>query len=293
MMWPGMWSWTTFLCYSFLYIAVLCLWIPYKIRIPLWLIAFIIACIFGLVSNQIELFAIFPIITIAYALYHIEKKFVHPAGRLIAGIIVVFVAYSLGAHAIPYFHNLKILSNVYISKEGIPFTLYLNFDKTIVGLFILGLTQRLLANKDEWVAMFKQIIPKIVMFIIILIFLALVADEVHFDPKLPECLPIWLITNLFFVCVAEESFFRGFLQKNLAGLFSGFVRGDLLAVIIASLFFGFAHYTGGIAYSIWGTIAGIGYGWIYQKTNQIEASIVAHFSLNVIHFMFFTYPAIA
>ncbi|WP_373665542.1 type II CAAX prenyl endopeptidase Rce1 family protein [Sporomusa silvacetica] len=49
----------------------------------------------------------------------------------------------------------------------------------------------------------------------------------------------------------------------------------------------------GISYSIWGTVAGLGYGWIYQHTNQIESSILAHFSLNLIHFLLFTYPAIA
>ncbi|WP_378956470.1 CPBP family intramembrane glutamic endopeptidase [Pelosinus sp. sgz500959] len=293
MIWSEMLAWVTVLCYSFLYIAVLFLWIPYKKRIPVWSIAFIIACFFALMSNQIESYAVFTIIIIGYALHYREKKYAHPAGRMIAGIIVLFWAYGLGAHVIPYFHNLKVLSNVYISQDGTPFTLYLNFDKTIVGLFILGLTQRLLSNKEEWIAMFKQTIPKTVLFIFILVFLALIAGEVHFDPKLPECLPIWLITNLLFVCVAEEGFFRGFIQKNLAELFRNFAWGNLIALIIASLLFGFAHYAGGIAYSIWGTIAGLGYGWIYQKTNRIESSILAHFSLNIVHFLLFTYPAIA
>lgn len=293
MIWPEMLSSATILCYSFLYISVLLLWVPYKIKIPVWSMAFAIACIFGLVSKQIDVYAVLVIITIVYALYYTEKKFAHPVGRVIAGIVVLCVAYGLGAHAIPYFHNLKVLSNVYISNDGIPFTLYLNFDKTIVGLFILGLTQRLLANKDDWIAMFRQTIPKTMMVILVLVFLALSAGEFHFDPKLPECLPIWLITNLLLVCMAEEGFFRGFIQKNLAVLFRDSAWGNLTAVSIASLLFGFAHYAGGISYSIWGTVAGLGYGWLYQQTNRIESSIVAHFSLNVIHFLLFTYPAIA
>lgn len=95
------------------------------------------------------------------------------------------------------------------------------------------------------------------------------------------------------MCVAEEGFFRGFVQKNLAMAFKNFKAGNLIAVIISALLFGFAHYAGGIAYSIWSTIAGLGYGWIYHKTNQIESSILTHFGLNVIHFLLFTYPAIA
>jgi len=39
------------------------------------------------------------------------------------------------------------------------------------------------------------------------------------------------------------------------------------------------------------TIAGIGYGGIYWRTNRIEASIFAHFLVNTTHILCFTYPA--
>lgn len=285
-------SWKTILCYGFLYLSVLCLWVPYKIRIPAWSIVFSAACIFGLMSNQIEWYAIFVIILMAYVLNYTEKRRAPLLRRVIAGIIVLFMAYALGAHKISYFHNLKVLSDVYISKESIPFTLYINFDKTIVGLFILGLTQRLVSNKNEWNTMFKQIFPKTIMFIVILVLFALIAGEVRFDPKLPECLPIWVITNLLLVCTAEEAFFRGFIQEKLALIFQRYGWGKVIAVIIASMLFGFAHYAGGIAYSIWGTFAGMGYGLIYMKTKRIESSILMHFCLNLTHFLFFTYPAL-
>ena len=38
---------------------------------------------------------------------------------------------------------------------------------------------------------------------------------------------------------------------------------------------------------------GLGYGWVYLRTERIEASILTHFLLNCIHFVFFTYPALA
>ena len=286
-------TWLVVLCYSFLYISIVFLWLPNKLKIPVWGITFAFSCLFALMSNQIEYYAVLLIMVMTYALYYYEKKKGPLIGRRIAGIVVLLLSYGLGAHVTPYFHNLKVLSNVYISSDGIPFTLYLNFDKTLVGLLILGLTHPLLVNRDEWMKMLKDSIPRIVKLISILVFLALLAGEVYFDPKLPECLPIWIITNLLFVCIAEEGFFRGFIQKNLAVMFQSFTWGNWLAIVITSLIFGFAHYAGGIAYSIWGTIAGLGYGWIYQKSNQIEASILAHFSLNAIHFLFFTYPALA
>ena len=39
------------------------------------------------------------------------------------------------------------------------------------------------------------------------------------------------------------------------------------------------------------TIAGIGYGWVFWRTNRIEASILSHFLLNAAHILCFTYPA--
>ena len=63
--------------------------------------------------------------------------------------------------------------------------------------------------------------------------------------------------------------------------------------MIVSILFGLMHYMGGIKYIFLATIAGIGYGWIYNKTQYIESAIASHFCLNLVHFIFFTYPLLA
>jgi membrane protease YdiL (CAAX protease family) len=41
-------------------------------------------------------------------------------------------------------------------------------------------------------------------------------------------------------------------------------------------------------------VAGVGYGLAYQMTGgRLEASMAAHFTLNTVHFLLFTYPRIA
>lgn len=62
--------------------------------------------------------------------------------------------------------------------------------------------------------------------------------------------------------------------------------------MLASLMFGLAHFKGGISYVMLATVAGVGYGFVYQKTKRIESSILVHFAVNTIHFLFFTYPAL-
>ncbi len=75
-------------------------------------------------------------------------------------------------------------------------------------------------------------------------------------------------------CMAEEAFFRGFIQKNLSLMMKKIRHGDYLALLIAALLFGLAHYAGGTKYVILATVAGMGYGWVYLTTKRIEGSIL-------------------
>lgn len=61
--------------------------------------------------------------------------------------------------------------------------------------------------------------------------------------------------------------------------------------MLSSLLFGLAHFKAGLAYMIFASIAGAFYGLTYQKTRRILCSILVHFGVNLIHLIFFTYPA--
>ena len=59
------------------------------------------------------------------------------------------------------------------------------------------------------------------------------------------------------------------------------------------MLFGVAHLAGGAVYVALAAVAGIGYGWIYASTRSIAAAILAHAGLNTVHFLLFSYPALA
>jgi membrane protease YdiL (CAAX protease family) len=40
-------------------------------------------------------------------------------------------------------------------------------------------------------------------------------------------------------------------------------------------------------------LAGLGYAVVYQRTMRLEMSVLAHFTVNAVHFLLFTYPALA
>ncbi|MCE5286766.1 MAG: CPBP family intramembrane metalloprotease [Pelosinus sp.] len=285
-------SWLILICYGFLYVTVLLLWMPFETRIPAWYITLTIALAAGLVGNMLSWSALLPLILLAYVLYYVQCQENRKYRRVLAGIAAIYLCYGLGAHVFSSFHNFKILANTYISEDALPFTMYLNIDKALVGILLLAFTEHLLTSKADWICLVKKIGPLVLQGIALICVIALASGKVHLDLKLPDCTAIWVINNLLFVCVAEEAFFRGFIQKNLALIFQKYQWGNCLALIMASLLFGAAHYAGGFAYNVFGVLAGLGYGWIYQQTKHIEASILAHFALNAVHFFCFTYPAV-
>ena len=189
--------------------------------------------------------------------------------------------------------NQQVLNQVHISADGIPFNLYLNLDKTILGILIIGCLHQRLKTKNEWLNMARIMVPRAFLVIFVVAYLSFLFKFFRFDAKLSEHFLIWACTNLLFVCLAEEAFFRGFIQKYLCLILQNIKYGYLIAILLASVLFGLAHYPGGTQYMILATVAGMGYGWIYFKTQKIEASILTHFTLNLIHFLFFTYPALA
>ncbi len=281
------------LCYGFLYFSVISLWIPFKKKIPLWLIMLGMAIIFGLIANVLDFIALVPIIGIGIMAYHVQFEKAPMYLRIIAGVLVFLLGASLSTHILPGFNNFLALDKVFVSQDAIPFNLHLAFDKTVVGLFILGFGHTLISSRQEWKDLFKRIFVWAILVIIVLIIMSYALGYVRFDPKFSSHFYIWAITNILFVCIAEEAFFRGFIQKYLVQFFSKMKNGEYLAIMMAALLFGIGHLGGGIKYVILATFAGLGYGWVYNHTKRIEASILTHFTLNLTHFLFFTYPALA
>ena len=284
-------SFSTLLCYSVLYLAVACLWLPASIwGQPLWLILAASAGFIALISGQLT-----PLGLGLAALYlFIAYLFSRTTGAKKKWLTLLLAALSLllGAHLLPGFQNLKVLDAMAVSTDGLPFTMYLNLDKTLVALGLLGWCIPRLSTRQEWRQLLQFLLSRSLILLPPIFILALASGKVHWDPKLPSYTLLWMLTNLLFVCTAEEAFFRGFLQQQLALLRKNRPLQQELPLALASLVYGLSHFAGGPLYVAFVTLAGLGYGWVYQKTGCIEASILLHFALNAAHFLLFTYPSL-
>lgn len=278
-----------FLCYGFLYLTVLSLWIPSRKNLSLWIPLLIISIVFGLIGHFLEMTGLVSLIIFSCLLYGSNNLSSFLSILCAFGVFILGLGFYL--HWVPGFHNLNVLRSVFISPDALPYSLYLNLDKTSVGILIVGLTG-LMIKQGNWISSLKKTFPRALLIIAIIAALSVFIGYIRFDPKIPENLGIWIITNLLFVCFAEEAFFRGFVQRRISLFLTHKKYGNAIAILIGAIAFGALHYTGGILYILLATIAGIGYGWIYDKTKSLESSILTHFSLNLIHILFFTYPAL-
>ena len=93
--------------------------------------------------------------------------------------------------------------------------------------------------------------------------------------------------------MAEEAFFRGFVQQKLMEKLSVKLsarRAAWGATCIGAMLFGLAHFAGGPGYVLAATLAGLLYGVVYLYTGRLSMAIAVHFLLNILHLLFFTYP---
>jgi membrane protease YdiL (CAAX protease family) len=213
--------------------------------------------------------------------------------RAVAALAVLAGAAGLMAHAWPGFANPRVIDAVRFTPDAVPFSLYVNFDKTLIALALLGLAHPRAGTWAEWRAIGGAVGRAAPLVLAVVLAGSFALGYVRWAPKWPAEAPLWLAVNLLFTCTAEEALFRGFVQGGLRRAWAERRGGKWAALAVGAVLFGVAHAAGGWKYVALATLAGAGYGWVYERTQRVEASVLLHWALNATHFFLFTYPALA
>lgn len=242
------------------------------------------------IANWISLI---PILILFFCHYFLSKDITKGARFLLIGSAIL-VSAGLAFHFLPGFHNWKVISKLQLSPNAYPFDLWLNFDKPFIGIFALAFAIPLIASRAQLLKVLKWTLPMSLGGILIIMGISLYFDLIKWDPKIPVILFVWLINNLIFVCIPEEAFFRGFVQREIYKWFGKTSIAGFGSIITTSMLFTLMHliWIANLPFLCLVFVASLIYGTIYQVTQSIEASIFCHFSLNVIHFFLFSYPAL-
>jgi uncharacterized protein len=284
--------------YGFLTLALAGLWMPRtwvfaNPAFPVWSIFLGIAIMAGLFFGSLQPLALLWVGLFGRSTWALTQNHLGIAAKWTLFMVVFLLSGGLMAHQLPGFDNPKIIAELRLSEDALPYNKHLNFDSALVGLCLLGCFHHRLDNAAGWSVMLKKMAPISLMTLATVMALSLVLGYVHWQPKWTPIFFVWAWGNLFFTCIAEEAFFRGFIQEHLSQDLSKIRYGQALAILLAACLFGLAHHAGGIKYILLATVAGIGYGLAYHRTQRIEAGILTHFTLNALHFLLFTYPVLA
>lgn len=259
-------------------------------RVAPWLVLFIAAIAMGMLTGLLEWPALVALGALTYCAYRSGHKDASTAQQWGFGIATALLTLVLALHKLPGFHNPVLLADAVLSPDAVPFTQYANFDKGAAGAILLAFLCRQSRSRQAWRKTVHVTLSVGLATIVIVIGTALMLGHIRFDPKLIAYAPVFLLVNLFFTCVAEEAFFRGFIHERLARAMAGRRGGVYLAVAGSALLFGLAHAGGSGAMVILATLAGLGYAAAYAKAGTIEAPVLVHFGLNAVHFIGFSYP---
>lgn len=206
--------------------------------------------------------------------------------RTLLEILLVLASIGLVLHLIPGFHNLKVLDDVKVGPQSVPFTMYYNFDKALVPFVLLICLKSLFTTDHHLQAKPWQWLALVVA-VPVLLMVAVALGGLKVELHHPAWLFQFLLANIFFVSLAEEALFRGYLQQRLAA-----VINPVLALIIASLLFGALHFAGGILLIIFATLAGLIYGLAWMWSGRLWVAVLFHVGLNLCQLLFFTYPVL-
>lgn len=287
---------TILIPFGFLALAICSVWLKPiqfgKHAISVWIVLFCVAIVTGVMASFLTWLGVVEIGIFALCAYFSAHSETYRIRRIFFTSLTVLLALALSMHKLPGFHNPVLIENVKFSIDALPYTQYANFDKATAGLIILALLCRRVDQAARWSDVLRRSLPVALITTAAVIGTAMAMGLVNIELKFTGYTLIFLMTNLLFTCVAEEAFFRGYLQARLAAALSSWRAGGVIAALASAGIFGLAHVGGGALYVVLAGLGGLGYAYAYLVVKRVEAPIIVHFVLNAVHFVAFTYPAI-
>ncbi|MCH4880723.1 CPBP family intramembrane metalloprotease [Pseudomonas sp. TMW22090] len=246
--------------------------------------------VLALTYGQLSLQASIPITLLLLAGFAVQPQN-HRYARYLGHSLFVLIAIALALHYLPGFHNAQVIEPQRFSDNAVPFSMYLNLDKPLLGFWLLLACPWLIAQR-AFSPTLKTSAIALTLTAVATFTCAWLLGIIEWAPKWPDVARIWLLNNLLLVTLVEEALFRGYIQGGLSQRLKHLPYGEHLAVLLAATVFGLAHWGAGWQWVLLATLAGIGYGLAY-RFGGLAAAIATHFGLNLLHFGLFTYPMLA
>lgn len=257
--------------------SVMLLWLMVAVTVFLWVLT---------VTNDTRVIWLIVVACLNGFLSMTKKDSLVKKMALLCSIVITVGIIALKMNILPAIYSFNGLRT---SPHAPVFSIVSNTTKMALALLFLPLLPSLTDKKATNLPVTSLIYIIIVYLMIssgILVTFALLVKHIKFDFTYPSFFSIWLL-NMLWICFSEEIIFRGVVQNYLCRLL---VNQRDLAVLAASLVFGLGHWSIGWNMVALSTAAGLFYGFLYKATRRLWCPMLLHFGINLIHFIFFSYP---
>jgi len=244
----------------------------------------------ALVYGQLSWLAAISVGLLLIAGFAVRQQTV-PVGRYLGHGLFIFLALALAMHWLPGFYNGRGINPHRLTDDAVPFSMYLNQDKPLIGFWLLLVCPWIVGRRSLRLSIYATAMA-LILSVVLALGGALLLGMISWAPKWPDQAWLWVANNLLLVTLVEEALFRGYIQGGLSRHFKHLPYGENLALLLASLVFGLAHMGAGWQWVLLASLAGVGYGLAY-RFGGLGAAIATHFGLNLLHFGLFTYPMLA
>ena len=259
-------------------------------RIPWWVVTLSLSLCVAWLAELVTLSSLLLLVLLTAAVYFYGRLEVRWHNELLYAVTLI-VSYLILMRIMPGFASLVVYQNHIFGENIFPHSLMLHYGKAFVGILIFCvLSRRVQSWHQLWLGL---IAVKWVPLLLAGYFALGMALWYVPDVKFESQLVVFLISNLFFIVVVEEAFFRALVQEKLEHLLGGDdLESRYLAAVITTVFFSLSYYINGITIeeAILTFIAGMIYAFVYGQTRLVEVSILFHFAVNGIRVSYFLFP---
>lgn len=251
---------------------------------------FTYACALGVAlgQNYIEPIGFTYLLVITLVLLVSCSKKIDNLIKIASFIFILIFGYNLISHKLPGFNNLQLIYEQF-SPESTYYSLWLNYD-TIFFATAIFLTQYENISLKKFLQAWGIGVLFAIVSVIILGGLATWYELISLDIFISDIFWLWIwIAALY--ALFEEVFFRMYIINHLTSFNPQSKSLLFFAVIFSTFLFAYKHFWGGVIYVGIAAVAGFLYAGSYIVSGRrIEASFITHFSVNLMHMVFFTYP---
>lgn len=213
--------------------------------------------------------------------------------RLVPHVILLVVLCILVGH-VDLLPDWVYARGIQLSLYDRPFDLVFSLERILLLVLSLVSVSKLYGLQVDCRSISKKILTTFIAILLgttVLVGPAILTRHVKFEPKLPEITLVWSFHNLVFVCVIEELLFRNYIFEGFNKFFRERKGSMFYPLVISAVLFGLYHFRSGPILAALAAIAGVVYAFAYKRGGLI-AAVVSHFGVNLVHFLFFSYPAL-